>query len=403
MILCEPVWLRSSRLSSRRMPSSRAEVVALGEDRRATGVVAQDRVELVAERRVGPGLAERRLQLLARRHEGLGHEATTELAEPPGVGRLLHEAHYALDPSRHSSSIQSYGISSGPRCGTGAAARARSMNALTFNGSLRPGDFSTPDDDVDAPRSGQAHGLGDVVRVQTAGEDHPRSLGHLTEQPPVEDLAGAGRRRVDEDQVGGVLVGAPGVGRPADDALDHPADLRGHLGDVGRRLVPVQLGGTQPGPVGHVDHPRRQLVAEHADGEDLRREPAGDVVDLLHGDLARRRGEDEPDRVGTHRHGEERIVLAGDPADLDEHPPTIVRPRGGRADRASVRGAAARRSPPPDRPRSPASRRPARRGTRRRAGGGRRRRRGRRSRRRAPRRRASARPSARPGRGRPGT
>ena len=43
LILCEPVWLRSSRLSSSRRPSSLAEVVALGERRRPAGVVAQQR------------------------------------------------------------------------------------------------------------------------------------------------------------------------------------------------------------------------------------------------------------------------------------------------------------------------------------------------------------------------
>ena len=110
LILCEPVWLRSSRLSSSRRPSSRAEVVALGEDRRPAGVVAQDVVELGAERRVGPRLAERRLQLLARRHERLGHEPPAELAEPPVADGSAQSALVG----RHSSS-QSYGSSSRPR------------------------------------------------------------------------------------------------------------------------------------------------------------------------------------------------------------------------------------------------------------------------------------------------
>ena len=58
-----------------------AEVVALGEDRRPAGVVAQHGVELGAEHRVGPRLAERRLQLLARRHQRLRDVAAAELAE----------------------------------------------------------------------------------------------------------------------------------------------------------------------------------------------------------------------------------------------------------------------------------------------------------------------------------
>ena len=69
-----------------------AEVVALGDDRRAPGVVAQDVVELPAEDRVGPRLAEGRLQLLARRHERLGHEAPAELAEAAGRRGLPHQA-----------------------------------------------------------------------------------------------------------------------------------------------------------------------------------------------------------------------------------------------------------------------------------------------------------------------
>ena len=46
LILCEPVWLRSSRLSSTRQPSSAGQVGALGEQRRPAGVVAQQAVEL---------------------------------------------------------------------------------------------------------------------------------------------------------------------------------------------------------------------------------------------------------------------------------------------------------------------------------------------------------------------
>ena len=64
-----------------------AQAEALGEDRRAAGVVAQDRVELGPEAGVGPGVAEAGLELLACRDQRLGHEAAAELAEPArGVG-----------------------------------------------------------------------------------------------------------------------------------------------------------------------------------------------------------------------------------------------------------------------------------------------------------------------------
>ena len=35
--------------------------------------------------------------------------------------------------------------------------------------------------------------------------------------------------------------------------------------------------------------------------------------------LADRRGEHEPDGVGAHGHGQQRVLFAGDPTDLDEH------------------------------------------------------------------------------------
>ena len=72
-------------LEQQAQPELAAEVVALGEDRRPAGVVAQHGVELPAEPGVGPRLAERRLQLLARRHERLGDEPAAELAEAAEV------------------------------------------------------------------------------------------------------------------------------------------------------------------------------------------------------------------------------------------------------------------------------------------------------------------------------
>ena len=58
-----------------------AELVALGEDRGAARVVAQDVGEIGTERGIGPRFAERGFELLARRHQCFGHESAAELAE----------------------------------------------------------------------------------------------------------------------------------------------------------------------------------------------------------------------------------------------------------------------------------------------------------------------------------
>ena len=90
LILCEPVWFRSSRLSSTRHAELLRQAARLGEGRGPAGVVAQQAVELGAERRVGPRLAERRLELGARRHQRLGDEPAAEVAEAPVVARVAH-------------------------------------------------------------------------------------------------------------------------------------------------------------------------------------------------------------------------------------------------------------------------------------------------------------------------
>ena len=71
----------------------------------------------------------------------------------------------------------------------------------------------------------------------------------------------------------------------------------------------------------------RRLVAEHADRDDLGGQPLDDVAGLLRGDLAGRRREHEADGVGAHGHGQEGVLLARDPADLDEHRWSGYRPR----------------------------------------------------------------------------
>ena len=72
----------------------------------------------------------------------------------------------------------------------------------------------------------------------------------------------------------------------AAERLDHPADAVGDLGRLLGCLTAVELDRLDPGSMGDLDHAPGQFVAEHADGEDLGWQAAGDVVHLLRGDLA---------------------------------------------------------------------------------------------------------------------
>jgi hypothetical protein len=81
----------------------------------------------------------------------------------------------------------------------------------------------------------------------------------------------------------------------------------------------VELCAPKSGPVDDLDDALRRLVAEHADGEHLGGQPLGDVGGDGCRDLSGRGREDEAERVGTHGDGEQGIVLARRPADLDEH------------------------------------------------------------------------------------
>ena len=67
-----------------------------------------------------------------------------------------------------------------------------------------PPSASTPRGHVDAPRPDPADGVGHVVGVEAAGAGAPRGPGGPSASGPVEDLARAGRRRVDHDHVGAV-------------------------------------------------------------------------------------------------------------------------------------------------------------------------------------------------------
>src|SRR5581483_1216306 len=78
-------------------------------------------------------------------------------------------------------------------------------------------------------------------------------------------------------------------------------------------------GPLEPGPVHDLDHPLGHLVAEHADGDDLRGQAAHDLPGQGRRDLPRRRGEDEAQGISPHGHGEQGVLLAGGPTDLHEH------------------------------------------------------------------------------------
>jgi hypothetical protein len=84
-------------------------------------------------------------------------------------------------------------------------------------------------------------------------------------------------------------------------------------------MTNVELGAPEAGLVDDGHDPLGRLVAEHADGEGLGRQPPGDVAGRLGGDLPLRGGEDEADRVGVHGHRQQGVLLAGDPTDLHEH------------------------------------------------------------------------------------
>ena len=81
----------------------------------------------------------------------------------------------------------------------------------------------------------------------------------------------------------------------------------------------MQLGGPQADAVHRFDHSSLTSVTKHSDSHDVWRKLAHDVAHNPLRHLALRRGEDEPEGVGTQGGGQERILDAGNAADLDEH------------------------------------------------------------------------------------
>ena len=117
----------------------------------------------------------------------------------------------------------------------------------------------------------------------------------------------------------GPFAAAPSAGSPAANAwITNFTRCRTHLG---QRLAAVQLRPAESGVVDDLDQALRPLVPEDADGHGLRREPLDDVAHGIGANQpAAARSQHEADRVSSHRHCEERVLLARDATDLHEHP-----------------------------------------------------------------------------------
>ena len=194
------------------------------------------------------------------------------------------------------------------------------MKRFTLSASFLPGADSTPVD------TSTPHGVTVCTASATlSGSSPPARIiripsGISPDERPVEEVPRPGARAVDEDACWWRATPDSAIrGEPAANALTTKRTALATVGDRVGRLVAVELGPLDAGAVHDLDHPLGMLVAEHADRHDLGREPTGDVVDLLHRHLPRRTGRTRNRRVGAHGHREQRVVLAGDAADLHEH------------------------------------------------------------------------------------
>ena len=132
-------------------------------------------------------------------------------------------------------------------------------------------------------------------------------------------LPDPGRLRVDQCDIGAVVVELIESRVAGDERLDDEGHVLADPQCVGRRLVAVQLRALETRLVHEIDDALRRLVAEHADGQHLGRQPAHDVAGPHRLQLADRRREDEPDRIRAERDRQQRVVLVGDATDLHEH------------------------------------------------------------------------------------
>ena len=246
-----------------------AQPAALPHRRRPAAVLPEQPVELAAKHRIAPRPPEGNLELFTGRHERLGYEAATVVAEAPRDRGLAH--HLADDrellecrSGLNTPPASRTGRSSSESKGSGSAAFAACTKALIFIGILLPGRRLDAARHIDAPRVHGPDGLRHVAGVQTAGEYEPPAPRGALRQPPVEDLARARRRSVEEDDVRPVLL-RPGEALVAgDEGLDHDRDPHRDVAAVLPALVAVQLHGFQLRLVHHLDHSLRPLVLEQA-------------------------------------------------------------------------------------------------------------------------------------------
>ena len=240
--LCEPVWLRSSRLRytgrPQRSDSRRGEVQRRG----PPAEVAQQPVQLGPVAGVLAGLPPRLLQLRQRGHQRLG-----DVLPPVGPKRcpkrLLESRSRAARVSRRSP----------PRQRTRAAARGPCAPEPPRAGGGIQREWSC----VCAVRAGRKDRLCRRSRAQATAEDQRHLGAPRGEQAPVERLprtaaqllpAGYGRARVEQVEVGvKALHVADLPNRGHLHRLDHPRPRAvARLRAICRPLVAVQLQHRQP-------------------------------------------------------------------------------------------------------------------------------------------------------------
>ena len=163
LILCAPVWLRSSRLSQIGWPAASLNRARLVQRRGTADVGVQQAVELGAVTRIVTGRDPRRLELGERRHQRLWHVLATVRAEA-----VLDRGHEIT-----------------------CTRETASANARSFSWSLTPGRDSTPRRHVDRERPRDRDRVGDVVGRQAARQDHGDAAAVRARELPVERLAGA--------------------------------------------------------------------------------------------------------------------------------------------------------------------------------------------------------------------
>ena len=218
--------------------------------------------------------------------------------------------------------------------------RAASMNRRSLRGSFWPGRASTP------VATSTPHGRTSRIASPTLSGVSPPAI--ISRTPPgapsasrqSNTLPEPGLGRIDEHDVGrrvrrgaerGIAGGEPWMTNAH--ALADPAHLRQRLGcpTAARRAAR-----------------RAPATSTTCSGRSLRNTPTGSTSGgrrltmsrtPFGVDLPRARSEDEAERVGAERGREQRVVLVGDAADLDEHQSaSAVRPCGAASSRTSADG-----------------------------------------------------------------